>query len=66
MGTSRMTRAVEKMLGQLARAPGFTAECFEGGRAADLLRTCPARAADIERLSVPKSEPATMPPGFQT
>jgi predicted cupin superfamily sugar epimerase len=34
-------------------APGFTAECFEGGRAADLLRTHPARAADIARLGVP-------------
>jgi hypothetical protein len=47
-------------------APGFTAECFEGGRAPDLLRTYPSRAADIERLSVPEDEPATMPPGFQS
>jgi predicted cupin superfamily sugar epimerase len=42
-------------------APGFTVECFEGGRAGDLLASHPARAADIERLSVPDHEPATMP-----
>jgi uncharacterized protein len=47
-------------------APGFTAECFEGGRAPELLQTYPSRAADIERLSVPEGEPATMPPGFQS
>lgn len=45
-------------------APGFTAACFEGGRADALLATYPARAADIERLSVPAGEPATMPEGF--
>lgn len=45
-------------------APGFTGACFEGGRAEDLLRTHPARAEDIERLSVPAGEPATMPEGF--
>jgi predicted cupin superfamily sugar epimerase len=42
-------------------APGFTPACFEGGRAADLLRTHPARAADIERLAVPDGEPSAMP-----
>jgi predicted cupin superfamily sugar epimerase len=42
-------------------APGFTPACFEGGRAAELLPTHPARAADIERLSVPPGEPAAMP-----
>ena len=42
-------------------APGFTPSCFEGGRASDLLATHPARAADIERLSVPAGEAATMP-----
>jgi predicted cupin superfamily sugar epimerase len=47
-------------------APGFTAGCFEGGRSGDLLATHPARAADIERLSVPESEASTMPPGFQS
>ena len=36
-------------------APGFTAECFEGGRAADLVET--PRAPDIERLSVPSTSP---------
>jgi uncharacterized protein len=45
-------------------APGFTAACFEGGRAEDLLRTYPARAADIERLSIPAGAPATMPGDF--
>jgi len=45
-------------------APGFTAACFEGGRAADLLTTHPARAADITRLSVPEGEPVTMPEDF--
>lgn len=34
-------------------APGFNEECFEGGAAADLLRTHPGRASDIERLGVP-------------
>jgi hypothetical protein len=47
-----------------ADAPGFTAECFEGGRAADLLGTYPSRAVDIERLSVPEDVPADMPLGF--
>jgi predicted cupin superfamily sugar epimerase len=42
-------------------APGFTAECFEGGRAGDLLASHPARASDIERLSVPEGAPTTMP-----
>jgi hypothetical protein len=42
-------------------APGFAAECFEGGRAADLVESHPARAADIERLSVPEGESTTMP-----
>ena len=42
-------------------APGFTAACFEGGRAAELLQAYPARAADIERLSIPAGEPTTMP-----
>lgn len=46
-------------------APGFTAACFEGGRAADLLSSHPARAADIERLSVPAGEPSSMPECFQ-
>ena len=45
-------------------APGFTGACFEGGRAKELLDTHPARAEDIERLSVPEGEPATMPEGF--
>jgi predicted cupin superfamily sugar epimerase len=45
-------------------APGFTAACFEGGRAAELLEGYPARAADIERLSIPAGEPATMPDDF--
>jgi predicted cupin superfamily sugar epimerase len=47
-------------------APGFTAECFEGGRAAGLLETHPARRADIERLSVPESASSRMPQGFQS
>jgi len=47
-------------------APGFTAACFEGGRAADLLASHPARAADIERLSVPAGGPSSMPDGFQS
>ena len=47
-------------------APGFTAERFEGGRAADLLGTYPSRAVDIERLSVSEGVPADMPPGFQS
>ena len=42
-------------------APGFTAECFEGARAADLVDRYPARAGDIERLSVPEGESTTMP-----
>jgi len=42
-------------------APGFTPACFEGGRVDELLRTHPARAADIERLAVPPGEPASMP-----
>jgi predicted cupin superfamily sugar epimerase len=46
-------------------APGFTAECFEGGHADALLATHPGRAEAIERLSVPEGEPAAMPPGFQ-
>jgi hypothetical protein len=46
-------------------APGFTAPCFEGGRAADLLASHPARAADIERLSVRAGEPSSMPESFQ-
>jgi predicted cupin superfamily sugar epimerase len=32
--------------------PGFTEDCFEAGRIADLLATHPVRAADIERLGV--------------
>lgn len=47
-------------------APGFTPACFEGGRAADLLARYPARAADIERLSVPEGAASTMPSGFQS
>jgi len=47
-------------------APGFTAECFEGGRAEDLLASHPARESDIERLSVPGHENATMPGDFQS
>jgi predicted cupin superfamily sugar epimerase len=47
-------------------APGFTAECFEGGRAEHLLESYPIRRDDIERLSVPEHEPATMPDGFQS
>jgi predicted cupin superfamily sugar epimerase len=39
-------------------APGFTPDCFEGGRVADLLETHPARAADIERLGLNQAEPA--------
>ena len=46
--------------------PGFTAACFEGGRAADLLASHPARAADIERKSVPAGEPSRMPEGLQS
>lgn len=42
-------------------APGFTAACFEGGSAAELLEAYPTRAADIERLSIPAGEPTTMP-----
>jgi predicted cupin superfamily sugar epimerase len=42
-------------------APGFTAECFEGGRVGDLVDKYPSRAEDIERLSVPEGEPVTMP-----
>jgi predicted cupin superfamily sugar epimerase len=41
-------------------APGFTAGCFEGGRMADLLRTHPGRAADIERLGIRAGESSTM------
>ena len=39
-------------------APGFTPDCFEGGRVADLLATHPARAADIERLGLSQAEPS--------
>jgi uncharacterized protein len=42
-------------------APGFTPECFEGGRADELLERYPGRAEDIERLSVPEHESTTMP-----
>jgi predicted cupin superfamily sugar epimerase len=42
-------------------APGFTPDCFEGGRVEDLLRTHPARAADIGRLAVPPGEQTSMP-----
>jgi predicted cupin superfamily sugar epimerase len=45
-------------------APGFTSSCFEGGRAEELLEAYPARAADIERLSLPAGTPATMPDDF--
>ena len=41
-------------------SPGFTPECFEGGRIPDLLASHHARAADIERLGVPPGEVATM------
>ena len=34
-------------------APGFTPECFRGGRAAELIAGWPARAEDIRRLAVP-------------
>jgi predicted cupin superfamily sugar epimerase len=44
-------------------APGFTAECFEGARAADLLERYPARRDEIERLGVPDDEPTTMVSG---
>jgi predicted cupin superfamily sugar epimerase len=44
-------------------APGFTAECFEGGRAADLLERYPTRRDDIEQLSVPENEPTRMVAG---
>jgi uncharacterized protein len=42
-------------------APGFTNACFEGGRASELLAAYPARAGDIERLSIPAGESTTMP-----
>jgi uncharacterized protein len=42
-------------------APGFTSSCFEGGRAEQLLGAYPARAADIDRLSIPAGAPTTMP-----
>ena len=42
-------------------APGFTPACFEGGRAVGLVERYPARRDDIERLSVPEGQPATMP-----
>ena len=45
-------------------APGFTASCFEGGRAEELLEAYPGRAAEIERLSLPAGAPATMPDDF--
>jgi predicted cupin superfamily sugar epimerase len=44
--------------------PGFTAAAFEGGRQADLLRSHPAAAADIERLGVPDDEAAALPDGY--
>lgn len=47
-------------------APGFTGMCFEGGRAADLLATHPARADDIARLAVPDDHATAMPDGFAT
>ncbi|MFN8020564.1 MAG: cupin domain-containing protein [Acidimicrobiales bacterium] len=47
-------------------APGFTGTCFEGGRRADLRRTHPSRAADIDRLGVPDEHATSMPDGFAT
>jgi predicted cupin superfamily sugar epimerase len=47
-------------------APGFTGECFEGGRVADLLHGYPARARDIERLGVPDDHAVAMPEGFES
>jgi predicted cupin superfamily sugar epimerase len=43
-------------------APGFTGDIFEGGTRELLLQTHPARAEDIQRLSV--SGEITMPQGF--
>ena len=46
-------------------APGFTGECFEGGRVDDLLAAYPDRADDVRRLGLPDGHAATMPPGYQ-
>ena len=35
-------------------APGFTPDCFEGGRAAPLIAGWPSRESDIRRLAVPE------------
>ena len=47
-------------------APGFTGTCFEGGRRDDLLRSHPARRADIKPLGVPDDHETAMPDGFAT
>jgi predicted cupin superfamily sugar epimerase len=47
-------------------APGFTDACFEGGRAADLVRQYPQRADDIERLGLAADHVTKMPEGFAT
>ena len=47
-------------------APGFTGNCFEGGRIDDLLETYPDRAADIRKLGIPGGHDTSMPEGFAT
>lgn len=44
-------------------APGFTGECFEGGIAENLLKTHPAQAEIINRLSV-QGHNTQMPEGY--
>jgi predicted cupin superfamily sugar epimerase len=42
-------------------APGFTPDCFEGGRISDLIARYPDRAHDIRRLGLPDDHNTTMP-----
>ena len=46
-------------------APGFTAECFEGGAVEVLLASHPERASDVVRLGSPDGHDTAMPEGFE-
>jgi predicted cupin superfamily sugar epimerase len=45
-------------------SPGFTGNCFEGGRTSGLLPRYPTRADDIQRLGVSDDHNVSMPDGF--
>ncbi len=45
-------------------APGFTAECFEGGAVEALLASHPERASDVVRLGIPDGHATAMPEGY--